>query len=341
MQSLAVAISDDGGASVVHKVGGGGEDRTVGLLAAGGGDAPPAGIRVVGADDGAPVAGFAVSEDGMAVVVPPTDGDVLIEYELEEAMKRSGTGAYSWQFLYRATTTFTLPDSVDVAFVNGQAVYFTAARAFNCHGCQMDLEFSVNEPREVRRFKVDSGESGEPRRFDVGVWTSAQVGALALDLRTRTIAYEAGGIAAGGDGSWVTLVVPLDLLGPPYQARLNGEPLPVTTFDAGGGRLGVSAKLHGEGTVYIAGKATAENFTKASGGGGGGAAMEQGGGAALAAILAALAGGIAAGAVLLWRRVASARRMGAAWAGRQSPPESHAHSPYSSVRLPQTGHFSP
>ena len=318
--SVSVTIFKDGGVSVEHKVAGGGEDRAVPLLGGGVDGGRAVGIEVVGADDGAAVAGFEASEDGSHVVVPPTGGDVVVRYGLEGAMALSEPSTYSWSFLYRATTTFVLPDEVDVAFVNGQAVHFTGARAFTCHGCQMELEFTAGEQRGVQRFEL--GGQGEPRRFDVGVWSSAQVGPLAFDPASMSIAYEAGGVSGAG-GRWVTLVVPPELLGPPYRAEAGGESVPVTTFKADDGRIGVSVRPAEDGTVRIFGStaaAAAADAADARGEGedsagqpetGGGAPPAQGtepgvpgkwGAAVAAGAAAAVLGAAAAAYIVMTRR---------------------------------------
>ena len=321
--SLAVTIFEDGGVSVVHRVGGGGHDRAVRLLGGGGG---PTGIEVVHAKDGGDVAGFEVLEGGSAVAVPPTGEDVLVRYALEGALEESWPRTYSWSFLYRATTSFTLPDSVDVAFVNGRAVYFTGARAFNCHGCQMDIEFTVDESKGVQRFELGGGQGqGGPRAFDVEVWTSAQVGALALDPASKTIAYKVGGAAAaaaaGSDGRWVTLLIPSELLGPPYQASIDGERAAVTTFDAGDGRFGVSVRPAGNAEVRITGDTAAASWLPAEqerveqervdGAVGEQERVEQervDGAVVLYVALAGLAAGGAGAAVILSRKRGAARR---------------------------------
>ena len=308
--SLAVTIFEDGGVSVVHRVGGGGYDRAVRLL--GGGDGP-IGIEVVHAEGGGAVAGFEVLEGGSAVAVPPTGEDVLVRYALEGALEESWPRTYSWSFLYRATTSFTLPDSVDIAFVNGRAVYFTGARAFNCHGCQMDIEFTVDESKGVQRFELDGGQGqGGPRVFDVKVWTSAQVGALALDPASKTIAYKVG----GAGGRWVTLLIPSELLGPPYQASIDGERAAVTTFDAGDGRFGVSVRPAGNAEVRITGDTAAAPWLPAEQERGEQERVEQerveqervDGAVVLYVALAVLVAGGAGAAALLSRKRRAARR---------------------------------
>lgn len=267
--SASVAILGNGTVSVEHEVAGGGEARRVPLL--GGQGARLVDVRAVGAGgDGGEIGGIEVSDDGSHAVVPAGSGSLLVRYGLEGAMRLSEPSTYSWSFLYRATTSFTLPDGVDVAFVNGQAVHFTGARAFTCHGCQMELEFTVDEPRGVQTFEM-GGVDGEKERIDVGVWTAAEVGPLAFDPASGSIAYEAGGVSDAG-GRWVTLVVPPGLLGPPYRAEIGGENAPVTTFDAGGGMIGVSARPAEDGTVRIFGSAAA------GAGAGPGAGDEKGGG---------------------------------------------------------------
>lgn len=319
--SVSVAILGNGTVSVEHEVAGGDEARRVPLL--GGGDgARLVDVRAVGAGDGGKdyTGGIEVSDDGSYAVVPAASGGLLVGYGLEGAMRLSEPSTYSWSFLYRATTSFTLPDGVDVAFVNGQAVHFTGARAFTCHGCQMELEFTVDEPRGVQTFEMGGGD-GEKERIGVGVWTAAEVGPLAFDPASGSIAYEAGGVSDAG-GRWVTLVVPPGLLGPPYRAEIGGENAPVTTFDAGGGMIGVSARPAEDGTVRIFGSAAAgagagpgagdekdggeSRQEEAGGDESGGASPKQGGAAADPWILAAAAGIAAAGAgaaaYLAWAR---------------------------------------
>lgn len=333
--SVTVTIFEDGGVSVEHEVSGGSEARAVRLLGNAGGDGGAAedaggvgravGIEVVSAgDEGAAVEGYEASEDGLHVVVPPSGGDLLVRYGLEGAMRLAEPSTYSWSFLYRATTSFVLPDVVDVAFVNGQAVRFEGARAFTCHGCQMELEFTAGEQRGVQRFELGGGAAAGgqdgPRRFDVGVWTSAQVGPMAFDPASMSIAYEVGGVSEVG-GRWVTLVVPPELLGPPYRAEAGGESVPLTTFDAGDGRTGVSVRPAEDGAVRIFGStaaAAASADTPAAAPSGGGAEVEEPGapaetrdpgagalgewGAAIAAAIAAAGLGAAAYIVLARRR---------------------------------------
>lgn len=255
--SVSIAILGNGTAQVEHKVaGGGGVGGPMRVpLVAGEGGGRPVDVRAVGGD-GVDIAGIEVSDDGSYAVVPADigSGGLLVGYGLEGAMRLSEPSTYSWSFLYRATTSFALPDGVDVAFVNGQAVHFTGARAFTCHGCQMELEFTVDEPRGVQTFELGGG--GEKERIDVGVWTAAEVGPLAFDPASMSVAYEAGGVSDAG-GRWVTLVVPPGLLGPPYRAEIEGENAPVTTFDAGDGLVGVSVRPAEDGTVRIFGSTAA------------------------------------------------------------------------------------
>lgn len=323
--SVSIAILGNGTAQVEHKVaGGGGEGGPMRVpLVAGEGDGRPVDVRAIGGD-GIDIGGIEVSDDGSYAVVPAgiDGGGLLVGYGLDGAMRLSEPSTYSWSFLYRATTSFALPDGVDVAFVNGQAVHFTGARAFTCHGCQMELEFTVDEPRGVQTFELGGG--GEKERIDVGVWTAAEVGPLAFDPASMSVAYEAGGVSDAG-GRWVTLVVPPGLLGPPYRAEIGGENAPVTTFDAGDGLVGVSVRPAEDGTVRIFGSTAAGGGASAPGAGageekGGGGAGQEGpgatGGGAFpgqdgegdnSAALAAAAAGIAAAgagaaAYLAWAR---------------------------------------
>ena len=44
-----------------------------------------------------------------------------------------------------------LPKEADLVFVNQKPVLFDEKKAFACHGCQMLLEYSINEPRIIKQ----------------------------------------------------------------------------------------------------------------------------------------------------------------------------------------------
>ena len=56
------------------------------------------------------------------------------------------------------STTFILPEEVDLFFVNGRPVFLDDNRGIACHGCQMLLEYPINESRNFEEVKWEEKE---------------------------------------------------------------------------------------------------------------------------------------------------------------------------------------
>ncbi len=246
-ERIDVTMSDSGGAEVVHSVAGGGE-KAVALIAG----ASPSDVVVEDAD-GDVIRHSAEGERAVAFTAPDA---AYVKYGLDGAAPAEGGGpALAWRFFHPATTTFHLPGSVRLAFVNDRPLYFAeGGGSFNCHGCQMVLEFVPGQEAEVRRIAWEDG-----REFEVEVWATPGPGRMVLDQPARSIEYE-----FGGPERWVTLVLPHELLGGPYQAQVDGERIRSSVFDAGGNRSGVSLRLSGEGTAAITGASVIPEFPAAA-----------------------------------------------------------------------------
>ena len=57
-------------------------------------------------------------------------------------------------FRYLEDTSFILPKEVDLIFVNNKPVYLDKMKGILCHGCQMILEYSIDEPRIIKKCKM-------------------------------------------------------------------------------------------------------------------------------------------------------------------------------------------
>ena len=183
------------------------------------------------------------------VTVFPTNQEVFVSYDLSDVMYTKHGTTWTLHFLYLATTTFHLPESVDLAFVNDRPVHFKNAKTFNCHGCEMVLEFVPNEK------KITEKVSWEGRDFDVEVWASTELNSFNFDQPSKSISYD-----FDDSERWVTLIIPLELLWNPYQAWLDDEKIFTHEFQVDDEHRGVSLKLDEAGTVSIVGTSVIPEF---------------------------------------------------------------------------------
>ncbi len=235
VRSVDVMIEDVDRVRVIHEVAGSDATRYIQLI-----DGTATDIEVVDGNGDEVEHGESGGFGAATVTIFPTGGDVFVKYVLDDALYVKDGTVWTWDFLYRMTVTFHLPESVEVAFVNNGPVYLADDPSFNCHGCQMLLEFVPDEKKTAETLTWDGEE------LEVEVWTSAQIGPLGFDQQSRSISYE----YEDSEG-WVTLVIPQEMLQDPYQALFNGEKVLTQTFGLGDGRQGISLKLTEAGTVSI------------------------------------------------------------------------------------------
>ena len=86
------------------------------------------------------------NNDGL--IIFPSKEDVIVEYDLLDELTLKDN-IWTMNFIYLKSTSFLFPD-VDLIFVNEKPVYLGEKKGIMCHGCQMLLEYSLNEPNYMR-----------------------------------------------------------------------------------------------------------------------------------------------------------------------------------------------
>jgi hypothetical protein len=154
-------------------------------------------------------------ENVSSVTIFPTKDRVVVEYDLDDVLELKD-GVWTWEFLYLQSTMFLFPESVDMIFANDRPVNleYNDAKGIRCHGCQMILEYIIDEPVVKQQVKW------EDRSFEVEIRTLAEISSFNFDQSTRTISFD-----VRDAHQFITLLIPLELLWNPYQVYLDKEPL--------------------------------------------------------------------------------------------------------------------
>ncbi|MEJ2272804.1 MAG: hypothetical protein P8X91_10120, partial [Candidatus Bathyarchaeota archaeon] len=87
----------------------------------------------------------------------PSEEFVVVDYDVMDQLQLI-KNVWTWDFLYLESTIFVLPEQVDLAFVNERPVYLGEAKGITCHGCQMVLEYSINEPKVLEKIDWEDKE---------------------------------------------------------------------------------------------------------------------------------------------------------------------------------------
>ena len=177
------------------------------------------------------------------VLLVPSRGDSIIEYDLEEALYQKDD-VWAWNFKYLETTSFFLPPEADLIFVNERPVYLDEKKGITCHGCQMVLEYSINEPKVLEKIEW------EDKEFLVEIDSHSNIDNFLFDQPTESVTFDIS------ENRFVNIVIPLELLSEPYEVFLDDEKTVFHTYKNNGTHNWLNIKPENTGQIIIMGTTT-------------------------------------------------------------------------------------
>ena len=149
--------------------------------------------------------------DNDAIIILPSSNDSIIKYDLKQILLQNNN-IWKWDFTYLQTTSFFLPEELDLIFVNDRPIYLDDKRGFTCHGCQMILEYSFNTPKKF--MDVD----WEDKKFLVEIETFSDIMEFNFEQPAKAISFK-----IKDSGQFINTAIPLELLWGPYAVFIDDE----------------------------------------------------------------------------------------------------------------------
>ena len=190
---------------------------------------------------------FSMNDD-RTLLVQPSNEESIVEYDLEHALIQTN-GVWTWSFRYLETTSFYFPDEVKLIFSNERPVYLDEKKGISCHGCQMVLEYSINES------KILENVTWEDKEFEVEILTHSNIDNFVFDQPTRSISFD-----VSNENQFVTTIIPLELLWNPYVVLLDDEKIFFHEYNNDGTHVWLSLKPETSGTISIIGTTVIPEF---------------------------------------------------------------------------------
>jgi len=191
---------------------------------------------------------FTTNNDNSVVLIQPSNEKSTIEYDLEHALVQIDN-VWTWDFRYLETTSFILPEEVNVIFANERPVLLDEKKGIACHGCQMILEYSINEP------KVFENVTWEDKEFVVEIQSYSNISNFVFEQPTKSITFD-----ISKENQFVTTIIPLELLWKPYSVFLNNEKVFFHEYINNGTHVWLSMKPETVGEVSIIGTTVIPEF---------------------------------------------------------------------------------
>jgi hypothetical protein len=182
---------------------------------------------------------FGVIGDNEGIIIIPSQKNIVVEYDLKDVLFLKDN-VWTLDFRYIQTTNFMFPKEVDLVFVNNKPVYLGAKNGIACHGCQMTLEYSINEPKILKNIKYDNKE------FLIEIRTFAGISEFNFDQLTKGISFH-----VNGEKQFVTIVVPLKLLPESYNVFVDDEKIKYHGYINNGTHVWINIRSDTSGIISI------------------------------------------------------------------------------------------
>ncbi len=182
------------------------------------------------------------------ILIQPSDEDSIIEYDLDNALVQKDN-VWKWSFRYLETTSFILPEEVDLIFANKIPVYLDEKKGIACHGCQMVLEYSINEP------KISENVKWEDKEFVVEIQSHSNIDGFIFDQPTKSITFD-----VSKENRFVNTIIPLELLWGPYAVFLDEEQISFREYNNNGTHVWLNMRPENSGEISIIGTTVVPEF---------------------------------------------------------------------------------
>jgi hypothetical protein len=192
---------------------------------------------------------FSVVGDNNAVLIMPSAEESILQYDLDNVITEID-GVLTWDFLYLESTVFILPEEVNLFFVNERPVFLNDKKGISCHGCQMLLEYAINESRIYQNVKW------EEKEFTVEIRNQNGIDKFVFDQPSKSISFD-----TIGENRFVTTIIPLELLWEPYVVFLNDEEIPARQNINNGTHVWLIINPDTSGTVNVIGTTVVPEFS--------------------------------------------------------------------------------
>lgn len=192
---------------------------------------------------------FSVIGDNTGVLIFPSQNRSIVEYDLEHAITEKDN-VWTWSFRYLETTSFILPEEADLIFANERPVYLDEKKGITCHGCQMVLEYSLDEPKIYQNIKW------EDKEFLVEIRSYSKINDFTFDQPTKSITFD-----VSEKNGFVTTIIPLELLWGPYAVFLDDEKIYFHEYINNGTHVWLNIRPETTGEVTIIGTTVVPEFS--------------------------------------------------------------------------------
>ena len=240
-KSVQVTIDNEGKVEVIHQIRDSNQDKILKFV-----DGTVSNLEFI--DEFGRHESVDVIDGLKSIPILANQGELFVKYDLDDALVLKNN-IWTLDFRYIETTTFVVPEEVKLLFANERPILLEGKNAFTCHGCQMVLEYSINEPKKIQHVNWENQE------FIVEMITYTEIDNFEFNQSDKQISFK-----VNDSNQFVTTIIPLELLWGPYVVLLDDEKIYFNEYINNGTHVWVNMKPDTTGEVAIIGTTVVPEF---------------------------------------------------------------------------------
>ena len=194
---------------------------------------------------------FSIAKVQREVLFPPTSRNMtLIKYDLPNIVSLID-GVWKWNYTAPSDASFTdfyFPKGVDTIWANDRPIYL-GDKGLRQHGNGFALDYIINEPMTLQNVQWQNSN------FIISIRTLSDLGPYTFDQSAKAYAFD-----VNNPHSFVTVIMPQELLWGPYQGKLNGNGTLTSTFHNNGTHAWIGFHPSKSGTIQLTGTTAIPEF---------------------------------------------------------------------------------
>lgn len=231
-KSVQVEIDSSGNVKVTHEIKKQNSPQQLDLL-----DGTVTNLSVTN-EDGEDIEYGAINEN--SIMILPLKEESIVSYELTDVLVLEDK-LWTWNVLYLQSTSFIFPEEVNLIFVNDQPVLLGDKPGIMCHGCQMKLEYSLDQKKSIESIKNQNQE------FKIEIISWAEINQFDFD-KDAGMTFE-----IEGDNDFVTVIIPKNFLIKPYEVLFDDEKIRFHSYIENSTHTWINLRPESSGEISISG----------------------------------------------------------------------------------------
>ncbi len=184
------------------------------------------------------------------ILLMPTEKNITVEYVVSDELVLQDR-IWTLDFDYSQTTSFLIPDEIDMVFANSKPIYLGEKRGIACHGCNILLEYVTDEP------SIFKDILWEEDKFLVEIRTLSDIEQFEFNQPAKSIKFN-----VDDKNRFVTAILPVNLLGGPYAMFLDGEKTYFHNYINNGTHAWLNTRPDVSGNIEIIGTTVIPEFSQ-------------------------------------------------------------------------------